>query len=193
MRHFSLSIAFSIFVSACAPHQAPVAFDLRPAVDRVDASPGMSGSEASSYSPVPTAAAAILGCDATPTSPVCSVAEPTAEEDSAFRAEGVRLTYHADARCRRLGTAIIANESGVRMYPRALVRSSKGETLYGVGHAYELDDAWMVRIARRIDDLNERTIEEKIRTLRHEMSHTIGATESSTMGWSAEDYATRCA
>jgi hypothetical protein len=79
------------------------------------------------------------------------------------------------------------------MYPRALVRASRGETLYGVGHAYELDDTWMVRIARRIDDLNERTIEEKTRTLRHEMSHTIGATESSAYGWSAEDYATRCA
>jgi hypothetical protein len=152
----------------------------------------MTGSEASSYTPVPTAAAAILGCDATPTSPVCSVADPTAEEDSAFRAEGVRLTFHGDARCRKLGAAIIANESGVRMYPRALVRWSRGETLYGVGHAYELDDTWMVRIARRIDDLNERTIEEKTRTLRHEMSHTIGATESSSTGWSAEDYATRC-
>jgi len=193
MRLSSISIGLSILLSACAPHQAPVAFDLRPALDRVDASPGMTGSEASSYSPIPTAAAAILGCDAAPTSPVCSVAEPTVEEDSAFRAEGVRLTFHADARCRKLGAAIIANEPGVRMYPRALVRASRGETLYGVGHAYELDDTWMVRIARRIDNLNERTIEEKTRTLRHEMSHTIGATESSAYGWSAEDYATGCA
>jgi hypothetical protein len=65
--------------------------------------------------------------------------------------------------------------------------------MYGVGHAYELDDNWMVRIARSIDDLNERTLAEKTRTLRHEMSHTIGATESSASGWSAEDYASRCA
>jgi len=62
-----------------------------------------------------------------------------------------------------------------------------------VGHAYELGYIWHVRVARRIDDLNERSLEEKTRTLRHEMSHTIGATESSAPGWSAEDYASRCA
>lgn len=79
------------------------------------------------------------------------------------------------------------------MYPRALVRRSGGETLYGVGHAYELEDEWLIRIARRIDDLNERTLDEKKRTLRHEMSHTIGATETIGFGWTAEDYASRCA
>jgi hypothetical protein len=144
------------------------------------------------YAAVPTAAAAILGCAASSSSPVCSVAAPTAEEDSAFQAEGVRLTYHADARCRKLGAAILASEPNVMMYRKAVVRWSRGETLYGVGHAYELGNTWMVRIARSIDDLNERSLEEKTRTLRHEMSHTIGATESSAMGWSAEDYASRC-
>ena len=79
------------------------------------------------------------------------------------------------------------------MYPKALVRMTRGEMLYGVGHAYQVNDEWLVRIARNIDELNERTLAEKTRTLRHEMSHTIGATESSAFGWSAEDYASRCA
>src|SRR5215208_160897 len=182
-----------MFSGACVPHRAPVVFDLKRASEPSVESTGSSSDADLAYTPVPTAAAAILGCSAVPSSPVCNVAVPTAEEDSAFRAEGVRLTFHADARCRKLGTAILANESRVMMYPKAVVRWSRGETMYGVGHAYELQDSWMVRIARRIDELNERTLEEKTRTLRHEVSHTIGATESSTLGWSAEDYASRCA
>ena len=79
------------------------------------------------------------------------------------------------------------------MYRKALIRYSGPRRLYGVGHAYEIDDTWLVRIARRLDDLNERTLEEKKRTLRHEMSHTIGATEDRTTAWSAEDYARACA
>lgn len=79
------------------------------------------------------------------------------------------------------------------MYSKALVRRSGGATMYGVGHAYELGDTWLIRIARRINDLNERTLDEKKRTLRHEMSHTIGATETTGFGWTADDYATRCA
>jgi hypothetical protein len=78
------------------------------------------------------------------------------------------------------------------MYRKALVLESGKGRLYGVGHTYALDSAWLVRVARRIDDLNERTLEEKKRTLRHEMSHTIGATESPGAGWSAEEYATSC-
>ena len=193
MRILSLTTGLLILVSACAQHQAPVVFDLRPVSNPDIGSSNRSAEEESSYEPVPPAAAAILGCDIATTSPVCSVAAPTAEEDSAFHVEGVRLTYHSDWRCRKLGSAIIANQSSVRMYPRAVVRWWRGEILYGLGHAYELDDTWMVRIARRIDDLNERTLAEKTRTLRHEMSHTIGATESSSSGWSAEDYASRCA
>lgn len=192
MHRISFFSGLLILTQACAPQRVPVVFDLRRASESEVTTEGMASADLE-YTPVSTASAAVLGCAATPSSPVCNVATPTAEEDSAFRAEGVRLTFHADARCRKLGAAIIANESGVMMYRKAVVRWSRGQTMYGVGHAYELDDSWMVRIARSIDDLNERTLEEKTRTLRHEMSHTIGATESSALGWSAEDYASRCA
>jgi hypothetical protein len=144
------------------------------------------------YAPVPEKAAAMLGCNSSPGLPICAVTPPDAAEDSAFQAEGARLLAHSELRCRELGHAIAANLSSVRMYRKALVRESGNGRLYGVGHTYNLDSAWLVRVARRIDDLNERTIEEKKRTLRHEMSHTIGATESAGEGWSAEDYATRC-
>ena len=144
------------------------------------------------YEPVPHEAAAILGCNKAPELPICSVTVPTAEEDSAFQVEGARLREHAEPRCRDLGEAIVLNRDRVRMYPKALVRESGNGRLYGVGHTYELGDAWMVRVARRIDDLNERTLEEKKRTLRHEMSHTIGAPEMPGLDWSAEDYAVRC-
>jgi hypothetical protein len=190
MRRFSLALI--LIASACAPQRVPVVFDLSPVSGPDIGSPDRAVSGELSYDAVPAADAAILGCTTSVVSPVCSVGAPTAEEDSAFRAEGVRLTYHADSRCRKLGEAIIANESSVMMYPTALMRWSRGDLLYGVGHAYQRDETWVVRIARRIDELNERTIDEKIRTLRHEMSHTIGATESSAFGWSAEDYASRC-
>jgi hypothetical protein len=193
MYRLSFITGLMILTAACAPQRVPVVFDLRRAPEPEATSNETAAAADLEYAPVSTASAAILGCAATPSSPVCNVATPTAEEDSAFRAEGVRLTFHADSRCRKLGAAIIANESGVMMYRKALVRWSRGQTMYGVGHAYELDDNWMVRIARSIDDLNERTLAEKTRTLRHEMSHTIGATESSASGWSAEDYASRCA
>jgi hypothetical protein len=179
-------------LAACAPVRAPVAFDLRAADETGASSEAAAGTDAE-YTRVPPEAAAVLGCDTSPTSPVCSVAFPTSEEDSAFHAEGVRLARHGDPRCRKLGAAIIANESSIRMYPKALVRQSGGATMYGVGHAYELDETWLIRIARRINDLNERSLDEKKRTLRHEMSHTFGATETSGFGWSAEDYASRCA
>lgn len=190
MRNRSLFIVSSL-IAACAPHRAPVVFDLKTVEGEVVVEPDEKNTDPS-YERVSARSAAILGCNASPNLPMCSVALPTAEEDSAFHAEAVRLADHGDARCRNLGAAIIANQSLVRMYPRALVRHSRGETLYGVGHAYEIDETWLVRIARRLDDLNERTLDEKKRTLRHEMSHTIGATESSISGWSAEDYATRC-
>ena len=150
------------------------------------------GDLSEAYQPIPDNAAAILGCTDAPSSPVCAVALPNAEEDSAFRAEGVRLAAHPDERCRRLGEAMSTREAAVRMYRKALVQSSGSVRLYGVGHAYEIDDVWLVRVARRLDDLNERTIDEKKRTLRHEMSHTIGATETRGSGWTAEDYASNC-
>lgn len=145
------------------------------------------------YVPVPPKAAVILGCVTAPGMPICRVTPPNAEEDSAFRAESARLLAHGDARCRELGSAIEANRHSVRMYSKALVVESGNGRLYGVGHTYALDSAWLVRVARRIDDLNERSLEEKKRTLRHEMSHTLGATESADRGWSAEDYADACA
>jgi hypothetical protein len=181
----------ALVLGACAPHRAPVAFDMRRASPSSIASIP-SDSRAESYSRVNRIDAAILGCDAAPQSPVCEVGMPTAEEDSAFRAEGERLALHADARCRKLGEAFAVYEPEVRMYRKALVRWTGAERLYGVGHAYEANDAWNVRVARRIDDLNQRSLDEKKRTLRHEMSHTIGATETPGTGWTAEDYASNC-
>lgn len=190
MRAGSVTLV-SLLLAACAPHRAPVAFDMRRA-EAASTAPIASGTRIESYTRVSRTDAAILGCDAAPSSPVCETALPTAEEDSAFRAEGERLASHPDARCRKLGEAIAVYEPDVRMYRKALVRSTGADRLYGVGHAYEVNDAWNVRVARRIDDLNERTLDEKKRTLRHEMSHTLGATETPGAGWTAEDYASRC-
>jgi hypothetical protein len=145
-----------------------------------------------SYEPVPPPAAAILGCTVSPSLPVCEVTQPDDSESAAFREEGYRLLAHSESRCRNLGGAIVSHMDEVRMYRKALVKESGNGRLYGVGHTYVLDSTWLVRVARRIDDLNERTIEEKKRTLRHEMSHTLGASESRESGWSAEDYASIC-
>ena len=184
----TVSITWS---AACAPHRTPVVFDLRPGPTH-DMKSSSSDAVEAAYSPVSAKAAVLLGCDVRPDSPVCAIAEPSAEEDSAFRAEAARLADHPDARCRRLGQAIRENEPGVRMYRKALVREAGGLRLYGVGHAYVLDYVWQIRVARKLDDLNERSLDEMKRTLRHEMSHTIGATEVSGLSWSAEEYATRC-
>ena len=173
--------------TACATGRA--AAPARPSIPAVNI---LEGRAFEKYEPVPHEAAAILGCNTAPELPICSVTLPTAEEDSAFLVEGARLREHPVPRCRELGEAIQQNRDRVRMYPKALVRESGNGRLYGVGHTYELGDAWMVRVARRIDDLNERTLEEKKRTLRHEMSHTLGASETPGLGWSAEEYASRC-
>ena len=173
--------------SACASGRAPA--PVHAAIPAVNITEGRAFEK---YEPVPHDAAAILGCNTAPNLPICSVTRPTAEEDSAFQVEGARLREHSESRCRELGEAIVLNRDRVRMYPKALVRESDNGRLYGVGHTYELGDAWMVRVARRIDDLNERTLEEKKRTLRHEMSHTLGASEVPGPGWSAEEYAHRC-
>lgn len=69
------------------------------------------------------------------------------------------------------------------MYPKALIKRMGAHRYYGVGHACKMDDVWMVRVARRLDDLNGRTLDDLKRTLRHEASHTIGATEDSSHGW----------
>ena len=192
MRKLAGVIVATIGIAACAPHRTNVSFDMRPASIPAPSLDAKISPASESYANVGGKSAAILGCDLAPESPICAVAMPTADEDSAFIAEGNRLLSSSDSRCRKLGEAIIVHEPEVRMYRKALVRNALGESLYGVGHAYEIDDVWLVRIARRIDDLNERTIQEKTRTLRHEMSHTIGATETPGFGWTAEDYATRC-
>jgi len=185
MKHRAALLTLLI-VSACAPHRtisvSPVPlWSFEPA----------SSAEREVYRRVTPEAAALLGCEAAPASPVCEIAPPTAEEYSAFLAEADRLSRHRIARCRDLGAAIEAHQSGVMMYRNALIRSSAGLRYYGVGHTYELGDTWAVRVARRIDDLNERTLDEKLRTLRHEVSHTIGASEKGS-GWTAENYASRC-
>ena len=189
---------FPLLLAACSRHRIATEAEV-PAWSMAS---GPSGTEArvaipptdvsEDYQPISDNAGAVLGCADSPDSPICSVAFPSAEEDSAFRAEAIRLASHSDVRCQRLGNAISVNEPSVRMYRKALVKWAGPTRLYGVGHTYEVGDEWLVRVARRLDDLNERTLGEKLRTLRHEMSHTIGATEVSGPGWSAEEYATSC-
>jgi len=79
------------------------------------------------------------------------------------------------------------------MYERALIRYVGSYKFYGVGHSYQSDGKWMIRIARRLDELNSRSLVDELRTLRHETSHTLGAGEW-RIGeeWSAYDYAERC-
>jgi hypothetical protein len=175
-------------LSACAArrNQELAAAPVIPAVNITE------GRAFEKWEPVSQEAAHILGCAAAPDMPICTVTLPSAEEDSAFQVEGARLREHNEQRCRDLGAAIAANRDRVRMYSKALVRESGNGRMYGVGHTYELGDEWMVRVARRIDDLNERTLDEKKRTLRHEMSHTLGAPEYPNGNWTAEDYANRC-
>ncbi|MBA3656480.1 MAG: hypothetical protein H0W69_03915 [Gemmatimonadaceae bacterium] len=80
----------------------------------------------------------------------------------------------------------------VMMYPRALVSQVGQMRYYGVGHSYRTDRLWQIRIARRLTDLNVRSLDEKVRTFRHEVAHTLGASEDPLLDWSAEEYAGRC-
>jgi hypothetical protein len=123
----------------------------------------------------------------------CKEDDISTDEAAAFQAEATRLVGHVDENCRRLGEAVQNHLSGVRMYDKAIVHRSGPYKFYGVGHSYQSNGEWMIRIARRLDELNERTVEAKARTLRHEISHTIGARERSVGGeWSAADYAEKC-
>ncbi|HYN79893.1 MAG TPA: hypothetical protein VES88_00210 [Gemmatimonadaceae bacterium] len=136
-------------------------------------------------------------CVASSAAPVagsaCMEAEVSPDEAAAFHAEAMRLAGHAEETCRKLGDAIQNHLSGVRMYDRAIVRRSGPYRFYGVGHSYQSNGEWMIRLARRLDELNERTIDAKARTLRHEISHTLGAKEQRRgEEWSAADYAERC-
>lgn len=124
----------------------------------------------------------------------CMEDDVSTDEAAAFQTEASRLASHTEENCRRLADAIQNHLSGVRMYDRAIVRRSGPYKFYGVGHSYQSNGEWMIRIARRLDDLNGRTIEAITRTLRHEVSHTLGAREfGAGDGWSAPDYAERCA
>jgi len=125
-------------------------------------------------------------------SPICATALPSDKEYAAFRAEADRLVGHGSPLCRKLGHAVAATLPRVRMYRKALIKHMGAHRYYGVGHSYELGDVWLVRVARRLDDLNDRTLAEMQRTLRHEVSHTIGATEEEGSGWTAENYARNC-
>ncbi|MBA2707395.1 MAG: hypothetical protein H0U59_06290 [Gemmatimonadaceae bacterium] len=187
----SLKTCTWLALSAAAGCAPPARFV--PAPERIDVTSPTSDGDV--YVPVTAGAAALLGCapPASPLlSPVCEIALPSAAEDSAFRTESDRLRAHASSRCRQLGEAVAASLPGVRMYRKAVVRNTGIGRLYGVGHTYEIDDTWLIRVARRIDDLNPRTLQEMTRTLRHEVSHTLGAIETPGADWSAEDYADRC-
>jgi hypothetical protein len=129
-----------------------------------------------------------------PSAGACRLEETSPDEVAAFKAEAMRLETHVEPNCRRLGTAMQPLLDGVRMYENAIVRYAGPYKFYGVGHSYQSEGKWMIRIARRLDDLNARTPVDEIRTLRHEMSHTLGARERRVGdAWSAKDYADRCA
>src|SRR5882672_3036289 len=125
---------------------------------------------------------ATLDIDAPPPTPYnmvgpVSLQELSPVEAAAFKAEGLRLQAHSEPNCRELAGAIAAHLDDVRMYERAIVRFAGPYKFYGVGHSYENDGKWVIRIARRLDDLNARTLSDELRTLRHETSHTLGASE----------------
>ena len=131
--------------------------------------------------------------DAILTANACMEDNVSTDEAAAFQSEATRLGVHTEENCRRLGDAIQNHISDVRMYDRAIVRRSGRYKFYGVGHSYQSNGEWMIRIARRLDNLNARTIDAITRTLRHEVSHTLGAKEvSAGDAWSARDYAERC-
>ncbi|MFN2604200.1 MAG: hypothetical protein ABR582_15780 [Gemmatimonadaceae bacterium] len=120
--------------------------------------------------------------------------ELSADEHAAFSAEAIRLTSHPEYRCRLLADAIQSHIADVRMYENAIVRYLGPDKFYGVGNSYQRGGQWMIRIARRFDDLNPRSLDDETRTLRHEIAHTLGATEKGVGNeWSANDYAYNCA
>jgi len=124
-----------------------------------------------------------------------SLKDVSRDEYAAFQAEAGRLSFHFERNCRRLADAMREHLADVRMYENAIVRYYGPYKFYGVGHTYQQQDGrWMIRIARRFDGLNRRTLDDEMKTLRHEMSHTLGATEQRIGDeWSARDYAYRCA
>jgi hypothetical protein len=124
---------------------------------------------------------------------LCRLVELSSDEAAAFSAEAARLERDPNPICRRLGEAIENHLADVEMYENAIVHQLGPYRFYGVGHSYQYEGRWTIRVARRLDELNDRTMDEKTRTLRHEMSHTIGAPERRVRhGWSAADYAEQC-
>ncbi len=125
--------------------------------------------------------------------PACLLSAPTVEEGAAFTAEAARLESHPDPTCRVLGAAISDRLPTVMMFDRAILKKSPLQRTYGVGFSYEFGDEWLVRIARRFNELTERSLSDKLRTLRHEVAHSLGATEeASGRGLTAAEYADRC-
>jgi hypothetical protein len=181
-------VVLAMGASAACVHYAP-ASDL-PRVQWLAVSVDVDEKE--SYSRISDADADKLGCKEASNLPICSVGFPNSEEDSAFRSEVIRLAEHSSPRCRMLSRAMLRHLPQVRMYPRAVVTESRGIRYYGVGHSYRSEEQWQIRIARSLTDLNPRPIEQKVRTFRHEVAHTLGASEERLVQWSAEEYAERC-
>jgi hypothetical protein len=118
----------------------------------------------------------------------------TTDEFSAFLVEAARLQSHSEAKCRLLGGAMNNQLGNVQIFEKAIVRYVGPYTFYGAGYSYQKNGQWTIGIARKFDDLNPRTIADETRTLRHEMAHTLGASEKRHgEEWSARDYADRCA
>jgi hypothetical protein len=124
---------------------------------------------------------------------LCRLVELSLDEAAAFSAEAARLELDSNPRCRRLGEAMQNHLAEVEMYENAIVHHLGPYKFYGVGHSYLYEGRWTIRVARRVNELNDRTMKDKTRTLRHEMSHTIGAPERRVRNeWSAADYAEQC-
>ncbi|HEY8167057.1 MAG TPA: hypothetical protein VIF83_16020 [Gemmatimonadaceae bacterium] len=183
-------LATALFLTACAhPHYATSGMPVE--VDMETVAPSPTGI-------IPVDTAANTSCTVNTVSPArvpnCLLSAPSIEETAAFSAEAERLASHIDPRCQLLGAAISQRLPSIMMFDRAIVRKSGLARTYGVGFSYEANDEWLVRIARRFNELTDRSISEKLRTLRHEVSHSLGAPEVETgQGWTASEYADRCA
>jgi hypothetical protein len=176
-------------LTACAhPHYATIGVPVE--VDMETVAPSHPG-----ITPVDTAAnSSCTISSSVDRVPSCLVSAPSIEEAAAFAAEAARLESHDDPKCQVLGAAITARLPSVMMFDRAIVRKSGLQRTYGVGFSFESEDEWLVRIARRFNELTERSLSEKLRTLRHEVSHSLGASEEPTeRGWTASEYANLCA
>ena len=126
--------------------------------------------------------------------PPAKSVEISNDESTAFRTEAARLQLHSEERCRLLGIAMQDQLPNIQVFEKAIIRYVGPYTFYGAGYSFQKNGQWTIGVARRFDDLNPRTIADETRTLRHEMAHTIGASERRfAENWSARDYADRCA